>query len=104
MQAKCGLDCGDRGSPHGSQFPKCLIHFLLYSHGTGLGIFSGDGATMSTQFGAQAVAVLATLGCVALGAFILLKIPNEIVSNRVSDEEEIEGLDPVLHKERGSDI
>jgi Amt family ammonium transporter len=76
---------------------------------TGLGIFSGqgyttEGATMGSQLGVQAIAVLATLGYTAIGTFVLLKITGAIVGNRVADDEEIEGLDLVLHNERGYDL
>ena len=76
---------------------------------TGLGIFSGqgylgEGATMGSQFGVQAIGVLATIAYTALGTFVILKVINLIVSIRVSDDEEIDGLDLVLHKERGYDL
>ena len=75
----------------------------------GLGIFSGqgytsEGATMGSQFGVQGIAVIATLGYTAIGTFIILKITGAILGNRVTDEEEIEGLDLVLHNERGYDL
>ena len=76
---------------------------------TGLGIFSGqgylgEGATMGSQFGVQAIGVLATIAYTAIGTFIILKVVNLIVSIRVSEDEEIDGLDLVLHNERGYDL
>ncbi len=76
---------------------------------TGLGIFSGqgyttEGATMGSQLGVQGIAVLATLGYTAIGTFIILKITGAILGNRVTDDEEIEGLDLVSHNERGYDL
>ena len=76
---------------------------------TSLGIFSGqgystDGATMGSQFGVQAIAVIATLGYTALATFIILKVTGAILGNRVDEDEEVEGLDLVLHNERGYDL
>ena len=45
--------------------------------------------------------MLVTLGYTAIGTFIILKITDAVVGNRVSDEEETEGLDLVSHNERG---
>ncbi len=52
------------------------------------------------QFGHQLVAVAATLVYTAIVTFILLLIVNAIIGLRVSQEEEREGLDVVLHGER----
>ena len=43
------------------------------------------------------------MGCAAV-SFVLLKVVNTIVPLRVSDEEETEGLDLVLHEERGYNL
>ena len=67
-----------------------------------LGVFSGQEAiSIPTQLGVQALGVLVTLGYTAIGTFIILKITDAVVGNRVSDEEETEGLDLVSHNERG---
>jgi Amt family ammonium transporter len=76
---------------------------------TSLGVFAGqgyttDGATMGSQFGVQAVGVAATLAWTAVATWVLLKLTGMIVRNRVSDEQEVEGLDLVLHNERGYDL
>jgi ammonium transporter, Amt family len=52
------------------------------------------------QFEVQVVAVLATLIYSGVMSFILLKITQGLVGLRVSEEEEREGLDVVLHGER----
>jgi Amt family ammonium transporter len=52
------------------------------------------------QFEAQVVAVLATLIWSGVVSLILFKIVDAIVGLRVSEEEEVEGLDVVLHGER----
>ena len=77
--------------------------------GTSLGVFSGqgyvaDGATMGSQFGVQAIAVIATLGYTALATFVILKVTGALLGNRVETDEEVEGLDLVMHNERGYDL
>ena len=76
---------------------------------TGLGVFSGygfaDGITsMGGQLWVQLVGVIATVVFTAVVTFIILKIVGALLGLRVSDEQEIEGLDIVLHEERGYDI
>ena len=69
---------------------------------TALGVFSGQEAvSIPSQVGVQALGVLATVAYTAAGTWILLKITGAVVGNRVSDEEETEGLDLVSHNERG---
>ncbi|HET9018433.1 MAG TPA: ammonium transporter [Acetobacteraceae bacterium] len=52
------------------------------------------------QFEAQVVAVLATLIWSGVISFVLFKVVDVVVGLRVSEEEEREGLDVVLHGER----
>jgi ammonium transporter, Amt family len=52
------------------------------------------------QFTNQAIAVGATIAYSAIATFVLLKIVDVAVGLRVTDEEEREGLDVVLHGER----
>jgi Amt family ammonium transporter len=52
------------------------------------------------QFINQVIAVGATMIYTAIATFILLKIVDAIIGLRVTDEEEREGLDVVLHGER----
>jgi len=61
-----------------------------------------DGVVIAgmTQFINQVIAVGATIVYTAIATFILLKIVDVIISLRVTDEEEREGLDVVLHGER----
>ena len=69
---------------------------------TALGVFSGqETIAIPTQLGVQALGVIVTLGYTAIGTFVILKITDAVVGNRVSDEEETEGLDLVSHNERG---
>ena len=76
---------------------------------TGLGVFSGygfaDGITgMAGQFYVQLVGVLATVAFTAVITFVILKVVGAMLGLRVSDEQEVEGLDIGLHEERGYDL
>jgi Amt family ammonium transporter len=73
-----------------------------------LGVFSGqgynEGMTMGSQMMVQATGVLATVAYTAVITFILIKLVDVLLGLRVSEEQEIEGLDLNLHDERGYDI
>ena len=74
--------------------------------GTNLGIFSGYGfaegiETMGGQLYVQIIGVVATVVFTSIVTYVILKIVDMLVGLRVSREEEIEGLDIVLHEERG---
>ncbi|MFM8355860.1 MAG: ammonium transporter [Gammaproteobacteria bacterium] len=70
-----------------------------------LGIFSGqEDIGIGAQVQAQTIGVVATLLYTAVVTAGVLWITNQIVGNRVSDEEEQEGLDIVSHNERGYDL
>ena len=73
---------------------------------TQLGIFSGQGfadgiSSMGQQVGVQFIGVMATLVYSAVITYILFKVIDKLIGLRVTKEEEIEGLDIVLHEERG---
>ena len=53
---------------------------------------------------AQTIGVVATLLYTAVVTAAVLWVTNLLVGNRVSDEEEQEGLDLVSHNERGYDL
>ncbi|MCB1614851.1 MAG: ammonium transporter [Pseudomonadales bacterium] len=74
-----------------------------------LGVFSGqgynEGMTMGSQVGVQLLGIGATFVYTAIVTFILLKLVGMMVGGlRVTAEQETEGLDIVLHDERGYDI
>ena len=76
---------------------------------TGLGVFSGygfaDGVdSIGGQLYIQVIGVVATVAFTALVTYLVLKLVDAIVGLRVDEEQEIEGLDIVLHEERGYDI
>ena len=70
-----------------------------------LGIFSGQqDISIGTQVGIQAVGVFATVAYTAIATFIILKIVDVVTGNRVTEDQETEGLDLVMHNERGYDL
>ena len=76
---------------------------------TSLGIFSGNGfsdgiTTMGGQLSVQLTGIVATFVYTMVASVVILKLVDMIVGLRVSDEEETQGLDLVLHDERGYDL
>jgi Amt family ammonium transporter len=76
---------------------------------TQLGIFSGNGfsdgiTSIGGQLMVQATGVIATLLYTAVVTFVLLKLVGALVGLRVDGDEETQGLDLVLHDERGYDL
>ena len=74
-----------------------------------LGIFSGNGfsdgiSSIGGQLMVQATGVLATFAYTAVATFIILKLVDMMVGLRVDGDEETQGLDLVLHDERGYDL
>jgi Amt family ammonium transporter len=63
-----------------------------------------EGVTMAQQFGTQVLGVCATIVYDAIASFIILKIIDAFIGLRVTEDEETEGLDLVLHDERAYDI
>jgi Amt family ammonium transporter len=70
-----------------------------------LGIFSGqEQIDIGHQLGVQTIGAVATLVYTIVVTYVLLKLVAVITPLRVSAEEETEGLDLVLHNERGYDL
>jgi Amt family ammonium transporter len=65
----------------------------------GLGL--SEGVSMLHQVGVQALAVLVTAAWSALFSYLILKMIEKFIGLRVSSDEEVEGLDIVLHEETG---
>jgi len=62
----------------------------------------GDGHTsIGSQFIAQLISVIFTIVYSGILSFIILKIVDAVVGLRVSQEDEVSGLDIALHDERG---
>ncbi|WP_370980368.1 ammonium transporter [Agaribacterium sp. ZY112] len=74
---------------------------------TSLGVFSGQGfaddiETMGAQFTVQVIGVVVTIVYTAVLTFAIIKVTGLLTGGiRVSKEEEIQGLDVVLHEESG---
>ncbi len=68
--------------------------------GGGLAEGMSQGGQIYTQF----IGVIATIAWCAVASFILLKVVDALVGLRVNEEEEQQGLDIVLHEERGYDL
>ncbi|RME33993.1 MAG: ammonium transporter [Gammaproteobacteria bacterium] len=63
-----------------------------------------EGVSMASQLGVQVMGVVATIAYDLILTFIILKVVDLIVGLRVSEEEETEGLDLVLHDESGYNL
>ncbi len=73
---------------------------------TTLGVFSGSGlggdnATIGAQLGAQFMGIAATVIYTGIVTYVILKVVDAFVGLRVTEDEEIEGLDLSHHDERG---
>jgi Amt family ammonium transporter len=77
---------------------------------TSLGIFSGFGfaegiENMAGQIKVQFIGVVATVTYTAVVSYIILKVVSLLTNGlRVSEEQEIQGLDIHMHEERGYDL
>lgn len=84
-----------------------LVLTAVFASGA-LGVFSGlglpDGRAIASQLGVQALGAVATVLWCGVGTFIILKLVGAVIGLRVSLDEETEGLDIVLHEERGYNL
>jgi ammonium transporter, Amt family len=76
---------------------------------TQLGVFSGNGFSdgidsIGGQLTVQATGVVATFAYTAVATWVILKVVDMMVGLRVDSDEETQGLDLVLHDERGYDL
>lgn len=76
---------------------------------TQLGIFSGNGfsdgiQSIGGQFMVQATGVVSVLLYTVVATYLILKLVDAVIGLRVEDEHETQGLDLVLHDERGYDL
>jgi Amt family ammonium transporter len=77
---------------------------------TSLGVFSGFGfadgiETMGGQISVQLTGIAATIVFTAVVTWVILKITSVMTSGlRVTEEQEIQGLDIHMHEERGYDL
>jgi len=68
------------------------------------GVGLADGVSMGAQVGKQFLGIIATIIYDGVLTFIILKVIDALIGLRVSEEEETEGLDLVLHDERGYNL
>ncbi len=98
----------------GLKFDDSLDVFSVHGVGGALGILltavffanslggpADDGYAMGPQLLTQATGMVATVLWCGVVSYILLKVVDSIIGLRVTQEEEIEGLDLVSHDERG---
>jgi len=76
---------------------------------TSLGVLSGYGFadgidSMAGQLKVQFIGVITTIVFTAVVTWVILKIVDALVGLRITDEDELEGLDIVCHEERGYDL
>ena len=70
-----------------------------------LGVFGGqEEISISAQVQVQAIGIAAAIVYTAVVTYAILKLTDVLVGNRVSEEDEQEGLDLVAHNERGYDL
>lgn len=65
------------------------------------GVGLAEGVTIGQQVGVQALAIIVTIAWSALFSFLILKGLDKCIGLRVSSDEEVQGLDQVLHEETG---
>jgi ammonium transporter, Amt family len=68
------------------------------------GIGFPENQTMGGQVGVQLIGVAVTLAWSGVLTWVLLKLTDAVVGMRVAGEEETEGLDTVLHNEKGYNL
>ncbi len=73
----------------------------VFAAGSLGGMGLAEGATIGSQVGVQFIGVLATLIWSGGVSYVLLKLLDASLGLRVNSEEETEGLDLVMHEERG---
>jgi Amt family ammonium transporter len=72
--------------------------------GTLGGVGLAEGMTTGGQVWVQFIGVAATFGYCAIATWIILKIIDGVIGLRVTEDEETEGLDIVLHDETGYNL
>jgi len=81
-----------------------LLTAVFYSNSLGGLQASDEVYSIASQLGVQAIGVVATVIWCGVITFIVLKVLDRVIGIRVDEDDEIEGLDLVLHNERGYNI
>ncbi len=76
-----------------------LVAVLATDTFSGLGL--AEGVSVASQFSVQAICVAITIIWTAIASYAILKIAGVMGGLRVSDDDEVEGLDIAQHGERG---
>ena len=94
----------DRVAVHGvgGAIGTLLVAFLVDASFGGGGL--AEGMTMRSQFGVQLIGLVAVLLWSLVASFILVKVVQAVVGLRVSDDEELKGLDVTSHGETGYNL
>jgi Amt family ammonium transporter len=103
LKKKCGYDDSlDAFGVHGiGGITGALLTGVFSDPGLGgQGLGSGV-AGIGQQFGVQLISVVTTLVYSGVVSWILLKVVDGLVGLRVSEDEEVRGLDVSLHNEQG---
>ncbi len=79
-----------------------LMTAIFSATAGGLGL--DEGVTVGGQLAVQAIGIVATAVWCGVASFVILKVIGALTPLRVSVEEETEGLDLVLHEERGYNL
>ena len=70
-----------------------------------LGVFRGqEDIAIGAQVSTQAIGIVSSIVYTAVVTYVILKVTEALVGNRVDDEDEMQGLDLVSHDERGYDL
>lgn len=80
-----------------------LLTAVFYAESMG-GLSTDNAYSIGSQLGVQTAGVAATIVWCGIFSFVILKIVDKIVGLRVDEDHETEGLDIVLHNERGYNI
>jgi Amt family ammonium transporter len=70
-----------------------------------LGVFGGqEDIAIGAQVSTQTIGIVSAIVYTAVVTFVILKVTDILVGNRVDEEDEMQGLDLVSHDERGYDL
>ena len=97
-------DSLDVFSVHGVGGMIGLLLTAVFSAASLGGLGLDDGVSIGGQLGVQVLGIVATAVWCAAASLVLLKLIAAVVPLRVASEEETEGLDLVLHEERGYNL
>ncbi|MFQ5625569.1 MAG: ammonium transporter [Methyloligellaceae bacterium] len=102
VKSRCNLDDSlDVLAVHGVGGATGTLLAAVFAAASFGGVGLGDGVSMGSQFGVQAMGVAATIIWAALASLVIIKVTQAVCGLRVSDDETTEGLDFSSHGEKG---